>query len=68
MELIYLLTKSDTFTLHQPGMHIHPGPINAVANTPGPELLFAMSPNETMQCCFVAYEWMEKLISSRESH
>ncbi len=68
MELIYLQTKSNRFTLPQSCMRIHPSPINALVNTSDTELLFPTSPNETMQCCFVAYEWLGKLISSRESH
>ncbi len=68
MEMIYLQTQSNRFTLPQPCMHIHPGSINAQANTSDTELVPAMFPNETMQCCFVAYEWLGKLISSGESH
>lgn len=68
MALIYLQTRSNRFTLPQPCMHIHPSSINALANTSDTELVFAMSPDETMQCCFVAYEWLGKLISGGESH
>lgn len=68
MEVIYLQTTSNRFTLPQSCMHIHPGSINAPAITSDAELVLAMFPNETMQRCFVAYEWLGKLISSKESH
>lgn len=68
MELIYLQTTSNRFTLPQPCMHIHPSSIDALADTSDAEIVFAMFPNETMQHCFVANEWLGKLISDGESH
>lgn len=59
---------SNRFTLAQPCRHIHPGSINVLANTSDAELILAVFPDETMQCCFVAYECLGKLISSGESH
>lgn len=68
MQLIYLQTTSNTFTLPWPCMHINPSSINALAYTSDAELVLVTFPNETMQRRFVEYEWLGKLISSGKSH